>query len=148
MAVPSVNESNLGRVAFLHSGHTSMTLATGRYISLSLIPPASIWPIGRVCRLARFNLATRTRLFDGSTKIISPSFPRSFPQRTFTLSCLRTVNISFLKDFRRQRNNFQIIALAKLTGDRTKDPGAARLAFFVDHDAGVVIKTDVAAVLP
>src|SRR4051794_2420573 len=51
-----------------------------------------------------------------------------------------------LENFGRERDDLEVVLLAELAGDRAENPGAARLALVIDHDAGVVVKTNVASV--
>src|SRR5213078_388262 len=70
----------------LQLGHMIATFDTSMGMSLSMMPPWVVALVARWCFLATFTPSTMTRLRDRSTRVISPCFPTSLPERTITRS--------------------------------------------------------------
>src|SRR5260370_42146994 len=90
-----------------------------------------------------------TMLRSGRTRVTSPSFPRSFPDRTRTRSPLRRRILGrevMSEHLRGQRDDPHESPVAQLPADGPENAGAARLHLLVDEHRGVLVEADVAAV--
>src|SRR5690606_38399066 len=69
-----------------HFSQMIITLEASIGMSLSMIPPCMVCPVGLVCRLAVFTPSTRTLFLSGKTRAMRDSLPASLPAITITLS--------------------------------------------------------------
>src|SRR5919109_5678577 len=111
---------------------------------------------GLVCFLSRFTRSTIAVPFDGFTRSTFACLPRSLPDRTSTVSPLRTCGFwgatvcCFLvpaymtsDDLGRQRNDLHELPLAQLASHGTEDARSHRLVLIVDQHRRVVVELDV-----
>src|SRR6516225_3881882 len=89
-----------------------------------------------------------TMLRSGRTRVISPCFPTSLPDRTRTWSPFlsRIFVRSMSEHLRGERHDPHEPPLPQLTTDGPEDAGPAGLHLLVDEHRGVLVETDVAAV--
>src|SRR5207249_10545641 len=95
--------------------------------------------------------STRTRWAAGITRRTLPVFPRSFPDRTRTLSSFftnRAGMVRLLQNFRGEGEDLHEILFPQLPGHGSEDPGADGLAVVVDEHRRVLVKADAGSVAP
>src|SRR5574340_888584 len=147
------------RVAFPHTGHTTITFDTETGAGFSRIPPGTTCapPIreesrigfGRVCRLATLRFSTITRRSAGRASITRPRFPRSLPVRICTVSPFFTFIFAAISEhLGSQADDLHEVLLAELARDGPEDARPARVRLLVDEDGGVLVEADERAVVP
>src|SRR5919106_159107 len=127
--------------------------------------PPSVVGLARRCRLTRFTPWILIRPVLGKTSSTLPCFPLSSPEITWTVSPLvmcslcRTgalwrTRLAFLytsgfmlQHLRRERHDLHVPLLPQLARDRAEDAGGPRLPGVVDQDRGILVESDVGAVL-
>src|SRR6266852_9041676 len=129
-------------------GHRIATFDAGTGMSLSMMPPCIVALVERWCFLATFTPSTMTMFRSGSTRVISPSLPRSLPDRTRTRSPLRRRILArgvMSEHLRGQRDDSHESPVTELPADGPEDAGPTGLHLLVDEDRGVLVEADVAA---
>src|SRR6266850_5869954 len=138
-----------------HLGQRCMTFDTWIGASLSRIPPCRPAPRGLVCRLMKFTFSTMTRPLSRSTLRTRPDLPRSSPEITTTWSFLLKFGIvifgaallAMSDHLRSQRDDLHELPLAKLARHGAEDARPLGLFLVVDQHGGVLVESNVAAVL-
>src|SRR5262249_14400489 len=82
-----------------------------------------------------------------------PFFPRSFPERTTTVSFFLILSPGMTRSppsqhLRSQRDDLHELLVPQLAGDRAEHAGPDRLLGVVDQDGRVLVEADVGPVLP
>src|SRR5688572_2052540 len=125
-----------------------MTLLRWIGASFWIRPPCGLRWFGRTCFHTRLIPSTTTRSLSDRIRRTRPVLPLSAPEITTTVSpdlMCRAMSIS-LNHFTRERDDLHEVLVSQLPRDGAKDAGAARVVFLVDHDGGVLVEADVAAV--
>src|SRR3954451_20639594 len=142
------------RVGSFDFGSSSITFEMWIGAGWCVTPPtsparwASRTERGRWCRVVMLRPSTNTRCLFGSTVSTVPVLPLSLPDMTFTVSPLRILKPAMaLKHLRSQRDDLHEVAVAQLARHRPEDAGAARVVGGVDDHGGVLVESDVGAVL-
>src|SRR5437879_13716173 len=82
----------------------------------------------------------------GMARMITPSLPRSLPDRTRTRSPFFSFISQTSQHFRSERDDSHEPLVAQLAPDGAEDAGAARLELIVHQHGGVLVEADIAAV--
>src|ERR1051325_7094676 len=164
-AEPSSERCVPVRLGLLQLGQTTCSFEVLIGASRSAMPPLTFfWGFGRVCFLRKFTRSTMAVPLLAMTRRTRPCLPRSRPERTTTVSPLRTcdftrgcsfcrwvafpyMDMSVTSDrFRRERDDLHELPLAELAGHGAEDAGPDRLAGVIDENRRVVVELYVRAV--
>src|SRR5690606_1436121 len=116
------------------------------------IPPCGFAVVGLLCFLLMFNPSTKATMRSRSTSRTRPFLERSTPERTWTISpflmCVFfCITFTFSEHLWCKGDDLHELFLAQFLGHGAEDAGAFHFTGCVEQYHGVVIETDVAAVL-